>query len=431
VGYTREQVAGGAQRLSALNGIAFRIALITALYICLLFVTAITGHALTPTQNKALGEDVSKAAKALEENPKLRAEGAKVIEWLEGLEVLPKDGRSLVLWLILTGALGTAAATGLASVAGDNKETPAIPEAIRSLEYGVRESQDAEVTVMAPRMARPREDIVVQVIIHTPDRGTDAQSKAQQLDPRSQPLAWDPLTIQLNMNDAIKVKLDCEGATIVERVKRTYWNGRWVLVQFQMQPPDTESELKVTAKVEVFVNSVVRAETIFWIVVSPNAPDLVSSVVDQHGRSYRKLFFSYATEDKLEALRTWYGLKKITGIEPFMDLVSLRAGEHWERRLEEEIDRRDVFVLFWSRHARASDWVTRETDYALKCSKRDPINPRPKVQILPLEELDTAGSPPESLSRFHLNDPDLQPILAEQRRRDIEQMKDQEQRVKD
>ena len=116
-------------------------------------------------------------------------------------------------------------AKGLAS-----KETLAIPEAIRSIESGVREPQDADVTVMAPRMARPREDIVVQVIIHTPDKESIAQSKAQQLDPRSQQLAWSPLTIQLNMNDPLRVRLDCEGATIVDKVKRANWNGRYVTI---------------------------------------------------------------------------------------------------------------------------------------------------------------------------------------------------------
>jgi len=90
--------------------------------------------------------------------------------------VITRDG-ALVIWLVLAGVFGAATVKGLASVAGRNKETLAIPESLRSIECGVREPQDADVTVMAPRKARPREDIVVEVIIHTPDREREARPK--------------------------------------------------------------------------------------------------------------------------------------------------------------------------------------------------------------------------------------------------------------
>jgi TIR domain len=113
-----------------------------------------------------------------------------------------------------------------------------------------------------------------------------------------------------------------------------------------------------------------------------------------------------------------YALENLADGENFMDVLSMRAGEQWERRLEEAIERCDLFVLFWSRHARASKWVIREAEYALKCSKRDPSNPRPKMHPHPLEPPDIAGDPPESLSELHFDDPNLHAILAEERRAD-------------
>ena len=227
------------------------------------------------------------------------------------------------------------------------------------------------------------------------------------------------------MNDAIKVMLDCEQAEIVERVQKAYWNGRYVPVQFVMRLPDTESELVLMARVHILVNSLPAADTIFKILVSPNSDDLASSVVNQQGRSYRQHFFSYAKEDRREVMKARRALK-LANTEAFMDVLSMRAGEDWEHRLEEEIERRDVFVLFWSRHARASGWVIREAEYALKCAKRDPSNPQPKMQPYPLEPPDTAGDPPESLRELHLNDPDLYPILYEERRAHAKHVEAQE-----
>jgi hypothetical protein len=340
---------------------------------------------------------------------------AKGIGWVKDFEVLPKDAQGLVLWLILTGALAGATAKGLASVAESNKETPAIPEAIRSIESGVRESQDADVTVMAPRMARPREKIIIQVLIHTPDKDSIAQSKARQLDPRSQSLASTQLAIQLNMHDAIRVTLDCEEAKIAERAKKTIWNGRYVTVQFQMQLPDTESPRVLMPRIMVYVNGAPRADTFFKIVVSPDAPDPALSIVEQQGHCYCKHFLSYASEDRARALDVWNGMK-IVGAEPFMDVVSMRAGEGWEHRLEKEIERHDLFVLFWSRHARASEWVMREAAFAMKCSKRDPSNPRPQMHPHPLEPPDIGGDPPDFLRELHLNDPNVYISYHEEKR---------------
>jgi hypothetical protein len=396
------------------------VLLITALYVCLLF-AAVTSA--SPQPQSQVAKEARQTTQLLKEHPEWPA---KVVGWVKEAEVLlPKDTQGLGWWLIITAVLGGATAKGLASVAANNKETLEIPDVLRSVESGVQEPQDADVTVMAPRKARPRENIIVQVLIHTPDKDNIAQSKARQLDPRSQSLASAQLAIQLNMHDAIRVTLDCEEAKIAERVKKTHWNGRYVTVQFQMQLPDTESQRVLTPRVMVYVNRVPRADTFFKIVVSPDARDPALSIVDQQGRSYRKYFFSYANEDRLKVMEIRRAYKR-NGLEPFMDVFSLRAGERWESRLQEEIERHDVFTLFWSRHAKASEWVLREADVAMKCSKRDPSNPQPRMDVYPLESKDIAGDPPEFLRELHFNDPDLYAIQCEEKRKDDEYVKAKE-----
>ena len=44
---------------------------------------------------------------------------------------------------------------------------------------------------------------------------------------------------------------------------------------------------------------------------------------------------------------------------------SLRSNQKFGARLYEEIDRSDVLYLFWSRHAKRSNWVEREWRYGM------------------------------------------------------------------
>jgi hypothetical protein len=81
----------------------------------------------------------------------------------------------------------------------------------------------------------------------------------------------------------------------------------------------------------------------------------------------------------------------------FLDVLSLRAGRDWAAALREEIPRNDVFYLFWSAHARASEWVEREWRCALAARGRDFIDP---VPLAPPDEV----PPPPELAGQHFND---------------------------
>ena len=71
-------------------------------------------------------------------------------------------------------------------------------------------------------------------------------------------------------------------------------------------------------------------------------------------------------------------------------MKNLRSGERYEARLLEEIAARDVFFLFWSKAASASQWVDKEWRFALEKRGLDFIDPIPLVapeQVPPPREL--------------------------------------------
>jgi hypothetical protein len=90
-------------------------------------------------------------------------------------------------------------------------------------------------------------------------------------------------------------------------------------------------------------------------------------------------------------------LKVFPDMDIFLDVASLRSGEDWQQRLEDEIVRRDVFYLFWSYAAAQSKWIDWEWRTALRTKGMDYIDP------VPLEPPDKAP-PPTELSKLHFNE---------------------------
>jgi hypothetical protein len=92
--------------------------------------------------------------------------------------------------------------------------------------------------------------------------------------------------------------------------------------------------------------------------------------------------------------------KAAPALRVFVDVMNLRSGDNWERKLNEAITESDVFYLFWCRHAKKSEWVQKEWRYAYQSRGIDFIDP------VPLESPVLAPPPPE-LSKKHFNEPIL------------------------
>jgi hypothetical protein len=92
---------------------------------------------------------------------------------------------------------------------------------------------------------------------------------------------------------------------------------------------------------------------------------------------------------------------QLAGTEFFQDLLSLEPGERWERALYREIDKSDVFYLFWSSAAKRSQWVMKEVEYALKRKGNDDAAPPAIVPVI-IEGPPPVAPPPE-LAHLHFN----------------------------
>ena len=279
--------------------------------------------------------------------------------------------------------------------------------------FKAQRAHDVDVSVFAKPEARLGETVVAQAIFHPPDKEALAADIADQFQPGAGLLGSAMLTVRLETNDRIKVTLEGGGAAVDEPVQSFVWPSQLTVVNFRLRMPEASLH-SIRPKLRVFVNGALAGYVIFRISISATANAHEQVRVVEGARRFRKPFFSYATEDRTHVLRMAQ-VYKLAGIEPFVDVLGLSPGERWEKGLYKSIDECDAFVLFWSRHARASQWVIREAEYALERKRMLQTSGRGGLEICPvILEGPPAIEPPRSLAELHFNDPLQHIIFAEE-----------------
>ena len=106
---------------------------------------------------------------------------------------------------------------------------------------------------------------------------------------------------------------------------------------------------------------------------------------------------SYASKDRQRVLDRVAAVRIAAGLDIFLDCLSLNPGDRWKDQLRNEIDGRDLFLLFWSDDAKNSQWVEWEWKTALAEKGIDAI------QLHPLDLVHEAP-PPDELKELHFGD---------------------------
>src|SRR5436309_1264313 len=110
-----------------------------------------------------------------------------------------------------------------------------------------------------------------------------------------------------------------------------------------MRLPEVRSETKIQATVRVFVNGIPAGNVIFQMMVVPQSRQISSTFANQHVQPFRKVFLSYASEDRVYVLRAAQ-LLNVLKMKHFQDLLDLSPGDRWEQKLFSTIKDCDVFL---------------------------------------------------------------------------------------
>jgi hypothetical protein len=261
-----------------------------------------------------------------------------------------------------------------------------------------------DVSAFAPKSARDGEEVLVQVFLHTVDKAKLVRARARAADETTARRDVTTLATQVCRGQLVTVILDAQGVSVDDPTQQIEWTGQPQACRFLLTLPESKHDSEHIVRIRVLVDSIPRGRLAFKIPTSAGTRpasskgELVGTATD-----FKRVFLSYASQDLAKVLQCAQVLKS-AGLTYFQDLLELKPREKWEPRLFEEIDRCQLFLLFWSSHAAKSEWVIREAEYAL--AQQTKSRPAEVPEIAPvILEGPPVPPPPESLKHIHFNDP--------------------------
>jgi hypothetical protein len=257
---------------------------------------------------------------------------------------------------------------------------------------GLGKIEEVHCTVVAPAQVAAGSSGLIDVWFHLEEQQEEMVRLAREAGGDDVSLR-SRVIVGLSRGTVVQVRLEVEGLGIDHPEGQLVWKGTVASASFPVRAaPETIAGTKI-GRVTLHTAGVLVAAVRFKLTVAQGDAPPPAPVP-----RWRKVFASYAAADRAEVLRRVMVLHRILPrCEVFLDEGSLRAGEDWAARIEQEIEQSDAFLLFWSRNARQSEWVEREWRHALRVRGLDFIMP-----VL-LDDL-TEAPPPAELAELHFGD---------------------------
>jgi len=249
-----------------------------------------------------------------------------------------------------------------------------------------------DFSVFAPATVAPGRSFVLEIWAYLREKREEVLQRALRHGSLLERGSRGPVQIPLAKELTLLVWLD--GFVVRDEQDSFFWFGETTNVPFVVECPEGLQPGDYPGQISILHCGMLLSRLVFS--VSVGAPVDKPKKLGVKREHIQSAFASYATADRDEVLRRVQGLTA-AGMEVFLDVLALRAGDEWEERVMEGIRTTDVFYLFWSRAARESTWVEKEWRYALKEKGLEYIHPIPLVAP---EE----APPPSELAGRHFND---------------------------
>jgi hypothetical protein len=265
------------------------------------------------------------------------------------------------------------------------------------------DTQPVDCSVFAPPKMAVGSEILVQIYLHPPELKDDAEAGAKQFDSDAAWRGFTSLKLSLAEGTLVAVQLDIDGMTVGgEGVGQIRWNNRVTGTSFWVSAPEGTKPGKRRGMARLMVNGVPAGKINFIVeVVASVEAEVPAEPLGDLSHRYKKAFISYASQDRGEVLKRVQTLGALK-IDYFQDVLDLDPGDRWEQELYKEIDKCDLFLLFWSSASKGSKWVRKEATYALQ-RQSDSEDDEPDIIPMLIEGPPPPKPWPEFNSR-HFND---------------------------
>jgi len=254
-------------------------------------------------------------------------------------------------------------------------------------------------TAYAPDRVEKDEEFIIAAFASLPHQKEEVEEAAKLIDDELIKRAEKFLNLKVDKGDEVLFVLRVDGCEIDDPTQSIIWQGEIASVEFGVTVLDSFAGKKLMAKLQISVKGIPAGMIKFKIKVETDGLASPAENAAIQATNYKNAFISYASPDRNEVLRRTQMLSA-TGISFFQDIMQLKPGELWEQSLYKEIDKCDVFFLFWSSSAKNSKWVMEEYRYAQSLKSQGNA-----IEIVPIPiEGPPAPEPPEELSHLHFND---------------------------
>jgi hypothetical protein len=278
----------------------------------------------------------------------------------------------------------------------------------------MRETQQidkVEFAAFAPAGITPSSAFVLDIWAYSPHQYSSVIETAKEI--RREINVGVKVGVSVTRGAILTIRIDVVGLEVPDPIDTVIWEGAPTNASFIVKVPAETTLGMYPGKALIGYQGITITKVAF--VLSVTRQDHKEYIDRSDRPTYpRTAFASYASENREEVLSRIQGMRKIApNLDVFVDVISLRSGQNWQEKLEEQVPKKDIFYLFWSRAAAGSEWVAREWKLALDRRGLNYIDP------VPLEELDQAPPPPE-LAALHFSDAYLVYIAYERVKRQIE-----------
>jgi hypothetical protein len=257
----------------------------------------------------------------------------------------------------------------------------------------VEELEEVYLGASAPKSVAPGSEYTARFAAYVESEKGRAE---EQLSKGAKEKAVDLAAASCRWKTGVNVRVRLRGTDmIVDEPEQTFvWSGAFNDLLFDVSVAEDAEPREIVLKFDIFIDELrqarIRLDMTIGNSVSAHYREATATPIKQ-------AFASYASRDRQRVLDRVSAMKINSGIDIFQDCLSLHPDEEWKPRLENEIRKRDLFILFWSRHAKESPWVAWELQTAYE---KDPDS----IQVQPLDPVDLA-MPPQKLASRHFNDP--------------------------
>jgi TIR domain/FHA domain len=253
--------------------------------------------------------------------------------------------------------------------------------------------EQVEMTVFGPSVLTRQERFFIQTVFHRPQAENEAYRVASLAQHNPQIAQRLSLVDGLQHGTSIRVRLRADSRVTIDEPEQTlHWRNATVGVQFMVQIPRIDWRTDYLFVIEVEADGAPIGRCKFRLTTtkqgSPNSEPRACGKLNR----YERVFLSYASEDE-SVVSNFAQVLEAQGLDYFLDVLSLRSGDDWQSKLKEHIERSDLFLLCWSRHAAQSAWVRKEIEWALSAQRREPTR-RPDIRPLLLDGPPVPPPPP-------------------------------------